>query len=97
MLKNLWKDYSLGIILTVLWLASWVLQFVFQLPLEMNNAKEHGQVFQMSEFWISFFKDTFENWQSEFLQVLTFVVLTKYFIFNGSKESKSRKELNDNK
>jgi hypothetical protein len=96
-MKNLWKNYSLGIILTALWLVSWVLQLVFQLPLEMNNAKEHGQEFQMSEFWISFLKDTFENWQSEFLQVLTFVILTKYFIFDGSKESKTRKELDDGK
>jgi hypothetical protein len=31
---------------------------------------------------------TFENWQSEFLQLLTFVVLTTFLIHKGSHESK---------
>jgi hypothetical protein len=31
---------------------------------------------------------TFENWQSEFLQLLTFVILTAYLIHRGSHESK---------
>lgn len=97
MLKRLWKHYSLGIILAALWIGSWILQLVFQLPLEKQNALEHGQPFQMSEFWVSFMKDTFENWQSEFLQVLTFVVLTKYFIYEGSKESKTLQQLDDDK
>lgn len=96
-MRNLWKNYSLGIILGALWIGSWVLQLLFQLPLEMNNAREHGQEFQMGEFWISFMKDTFENWQSEFLQVLTFVVLTKYFVFKGSNESKTPEEIDDNR
>ncbi|HJQ95463.1 MAG TPA: DUF6766 family protein [Acidimicrobiia bacterium] len=29
----------------------------------------------------------FENWQSEFLQILTFVILTTYFIHRHSHES----------
>lgn len=29
-----------------------------------------------------------ENWQSEFLQLLTFVVLTAFFIHRGSHESR---------
>jgi hypothetical protein len=91
-MKRFWKNYSLGIILAALWLGSWILQFMFQLPLEMEQAKEHGQAFEWGAFFVSFFKDTFENWQSEFLQVLTFVVLTKYFVFKGSNESKQPKE-----
>ena len=35
---------------------------------------------------------TFENWQSEFLQLLTFVVLTTYLIHRGSHESKDSDE-----
>jgi hypothetical protein len=31
---------------------------------------------------------TFENWQSEFLQLLTFVVLTTYLVHRGSHESR---------
>jgi uncharacterized protein DUF6766 len=35
---------------------------------------------------------TFENWQSEFLQLLTFVVLTSVLIHKGSHESKDSDE-----
>ena len=35
---------------------------------------------------------TFENCQSEFLQLLTFVVLTTYLIHRGSHESKDSDE-----
>ena len=31
---------------------------------------------------------TFENWQSEFLQLFTMVVLTAFLIHRGSQESK---------
>lgn len=35
---------------------------------------------------------TFENWQSEFLQLLSFVVLTSFLIHKGSHESKDGDE-----
>jgi hypothetical protein len=35
---------------------------------------------------------TMENWQSEFLQLLTFVVLTTHLIHRGSHESKDSDE-----
>jgi len=31
---------------------------------------------------------TFQNWQSEFLEVLLLIVATKYFIHRGSPESR---------
>lgn len=37
-----------------------------------------------TEFWNA----VMENWQSEFLQLLTFVVLSKYLIHEGSPQSK---------
>jgi uncharacterized protein DUF6766 len=38
----------------------------------------------IGDFWNA----TFENWQSEFLQVAVFVILTKYFIYKGSPQSR---------
>jgi hypothetical protein len=35
---------------------------------------------------------TFENWQSELLQLLTFVALTTYLVHRGSHESKDTDE-----
>jgi SNF2 family DNA or RNA helicase len=40
------------------------------------------------QFWTS----TLENWQSEFLQLLTFVVLTSFLIHRNSPESKDSDE-----
>ena len=42
----------------------------------------------MWQFWES----TLENWQSEFLQLFSFVVLASLFIHKGSAESKDSDE-----
>ncbi len=54
----------------------------------MNEAKQHNQEFEMAEFNDSFLASTFENWQSEFLQLLTAAVLTSFLIRKGSAQSK---------
>lgn len=38
----------------------------------------------MTDFWNA----TFENWQSEFLQIFTFIVLTTYLYHKNSPESR---------
>jgi hypothetical protein len=81
-------DKGLAIVLAVLFLGSWLAQFVFEILVVRNDAHEHGQSFQWSQFWPEFWQSTLENWQSEFLQLLTFVVLTAYLVFRGSPESK---------
>lgn len=40
---------------------------------------------------------TFENWQSEFLQLLTFVVLTTYLVYRGSHESRDGQDRMEDK
>jgi hypothetical protein len=68
-------NYGLAIVLTALFLASWGAQAIFEVAIG-------------DESWVHFWASTTENWQSEFLQLLTFVVLTKTFVFKGSHESK---------
>jgi hypothetical protein len=87
-MRDFFRQRSLSTILFVLFLASWAIQFVFQLNVAGLEAVEHGQVFQWSEFMAEFLKDTFENWQSEFLQLFTFVVLAKHFIHVDSPQSR---------
>ena len=92
--KRRWPlgEYGLSLMLAFLFLASWAGQFVVELVKVGNEARSHGEAFSMSEFWPSFWQSTLENWQSEFLQLLTFVVLTAYFIHRGSAESKDGDE-----
>jgi hypothetical protein len=53
------KAYSFGIITGLLFLLSWLGQFLFQLAEVSNEAAEHGSEFQWSEFWPQFFSATF--------------------------------------
>jgi len=80
-------DRLLSIVLLGLFLASWVGQFVAQATEVRSNAETHGQPFEWTDFWPQFLSATFENWQSEFLQLFTFVVLTALFIHRNSAES----------
>lgn len=86
------KDYSLSIVLGLLFLASWIGQFFVQIVEFGNEARDHGQQFVFSDFWVSFWRATLENWQSEFLQLLTFVVLTAFLIHRDSHESKDSQD-----
>lgn len=63
------QQWGAAYIMFLLFAASWVGQFIAQLIEVGNEAREHGQEFAMSEFWPKFFMSTFENWQSEWLQL----------------------------
>lgn len=73
------RKHSLGTTLAALFLASWVGQGV-------------ATAWHDSFAWSEFFKDTLENWQSEFLQLMTFVMLTKWLREKDSHESKEIEE-----
>ena len=49
---------------------------------------QHGAMPEVSAFAIEMARDTFENWQSEFLQLLWQVVGLAYFLYLGSPSSK---------
>lgn len=76
-MRKIWKNYSLSLTLAFLFLVSWFAQLLLQVPYE-----------GWRDFWIS----TTENWQSEFLQLFSFVVLTSFLIHRNSHESKDSEE-----
>lgn len=82
-----WKNYNLSIVLGFLFLLSWTAQFFVELSQVKQDNLDHNKVFQWSDFWIRFWSSTLQNWQSEFLQLLTFVVLTSFLIHKNSHES----------
>ena len=87
-LKRIFKNYGLSIVLLGLFLLTWCLQFIAQVIKVRNSALEKGQEFSWKIFFPEFFTSTFENWQSEFLQLLTFVFLTSFLIHKNSAESR---------
>ena len=90
-MSKLLRDRSLGIVLLVIFLVSWALQGWTGWNEFEAEQLEHGQAAafwgQSGYIW-AFLQATMENWQSEFLQLLTFVVLTSFLIWRGSPESR---------
>jgi SNF2 family DNA or RNA helicase len=90
--KGLWRNYNLSLVLGLLFISSWVGQLVTQWFTWANEQHEHNQPLEVGQFLWQFWQSTLENWQSEFLQLLTFVVLSALFIHRGSAESKDSDE-----
>lgn len=62
-------------ILIIFFIFSWGGQFYFQMQTVKQEDAQHGQEFSMAEFMPRFWSSTFENWQSEWLQLATQAVL----------------------
>jgi hypothetical protein len=86
------RAYSFGIITGALFLLSWSGQFFFQLLEVRADAQEHGQAFEWSDFLPQFLSATFENWQSEFLQLVWQAAGLALLLFWGSSQSKEQDE-----
>jgi len=54
----------------------------------VDDAHAHHEAPQFAEYAVQMGRDTFENWQSEFLQLLWQVVGLAYFLYVGSPSSK---------
>jgi hypothetical protein len=92
---KLLRDYSLSIVLAVLFFLSWVLQSTTGWVEFVGEQQAHGQAAQLfgsSGYFWSWMQSTFENWQSEFLQLFTMVVLVSFLIHRGSQQSKDSDE-----
>ena len=74
-----WRRWLGVFILFGFFFLSWGGQFISELELVKNEAAQHGQQFQMSDFWTEFWQSTFENWQSEWLQLATQAIMIAAF------------------
>lgn len=88
---NWFHDHLLSLTLFGLFFISWIGQLYFQYRQEVHEALQHGDsapAFFSSEFWVTFMSSVLENWQSEFLQLATMVLLTAYLIHRDSPQSR---------
>lgn len=86
------KAYGFALVTAGLFLFSWIGQFISQAIVVGNEAKQHGQEFLWAEFWPQFLSSTFENWQSEFLQLVWQAVGLAFLFFWGSSQSRETEE-----
>lgn len=80
--------YSYAWITLAFFTVSLLLHWYFGWRAFEQDAATHGEVPQLGDFAIEAARDTFENWQSEFLQLLWQVVGLAYFLYLGSPSSK---------
>jgi hypothetical protein len=89
-MRRLWRDYGLSITLVALFLVSWALQTWTGWVEYVAQEASHGgapAAFGPGGYIWSWAQSTFENWQSEFLQVFVFIVLTTFLVHRRSHES----------
>jgi len=90
-LRRLWRDYSLSIFVLTIFLASFILHTIFgwwQYVADQTSQGQDPTLWGWSGYIIYWGEWTFQNWQSEFLEVLVLIVATAYLIHRGSPESK---------
>jgi hypothetical protein len=100
------RKWTAVLILFAFFFLSWGGQYISQLQAMKQESEQHGQEFQMNEFWPEFWGATFENWQSEWLQLATQAILiaalADYLFRKGNQDhyktqlmiEELRKELN---
>jgi hypothetical protein len=89
-LRRLWRDYALSITLVVLFLGAWALQTWtgwVEFVAEQSARGQIPEAFGDAGYVWAWAQATFENWQSEFLQVFVFIVLTTFLVHRKSHES----------
>ena len=82
------RRYAYGWITLGFFLVSIGLHWLFGWYAFVEEAVQHGQEPELSSYLNEMGRDTFENWQSEFLQLLWQVVGLAYFLYVGSPSSK---------
>jgi hypothetical protein len=87
-ISRIWANFGLSVSFLALFLVSWVAQAVAEWGTFVQEERTHGETPALADFFVQFGQSTFENWQSEFLQLFSFVVFSAVLIHHGSAESK---------
>ena len=90
--RSIWRRYSYAWITIGLFLFSLAGHWIFAWFAYVDEQLSRNQPVQASGYLVQVLRDTLENWQSEFLQLFTFVTLAALFIHKGSAESKDGSE-----
>ena len=81
----------------ILFIASLSLHWFFGWKSFVNEQEEHNQPPVVSEYVSEMVRDTMENWQSEFLQLIWQVAGLSFLLYIGSPQSKEGDERKEEK
>jgi hypothetical protein len=95
--KSIWHKYSFAWITLVLFLGSLLGHWIFAWYAYIDEQTAHGQAIEFSGYFIETARDTLENWQSEFLQLIWQVAGLAFLLHIGSPQSKKGDERKEEK
>lgn len=82
-------------LLVLLFAGSWLGHFLTQLARFRSEQQAHGEPFAWADYLVDFWASTFENWQSEWLQLVFQAILllgAKHWLFRVDAEDMERLE-----
>lgn len=97
MKKSLLHKYGYIWVTLVFFLGSLLLHFFFGWHAYIDEQESLGLPVDNSEFFVQMLRDIFENWQSEFLQLIWQVLGLAYLLYVGSPQSKEGDERKEEK
>lgn len=92
-----WKKKGYLWVTLGLFLVSLILHWVFGYEAFKNEQLSHDQPVIFSEYLVEMVRDTMENWQSEFLQLMWQVAGLSILWYVGSPESKEGNDRQEEK
>jgi hypothetical protein len=87
-IMNAFKKYNFVWITSILFLGSLIGHWVFAWQAYVDHQSEMGLPVEVSDYIHETSRDTLENWQSEFLQLIWQVVGLSFLYYIGSSQSK---------
>jgi hypothetical protein len=90
--KSVWKRKSYLWITLIFFVFSLALHWIFGWQAFKNEQQAHHQPVVASEYVTEMMRDTMENWQSEFLQLIWQVAGLAFLLYSGSPQSKEGDE-----
>ena len=85
---NVWSRYGFAWVTGGFFIVALIGHWLFGWFAYVNEQQAHGQPIQVSDYTIQMMRDTLENWQSEFLQLIWQVAGLAMLLHLGSPQSK---------
>lgn len=85
---SIWKKYGFGWVTGMLFLITLAGDWVTGWFVYVDDQQAHARPVEIRSFALQLSRDTLENWQSEFLQLVWQVAGLTYLLYVGSPQSK---------
>ena len=86
--KSIWVKYGYIWVTLLFFLFSLAGHWIFGWYAFIEEQKAHSEIPEVSTYTVEMMRDTLENWQSEFLQLIWQVAGLAYLFYLGSPQSK---------